>query len=481
MVKSKEIGPSKPSFRPSKATIAIAIISIIFSNIGSYYNYDIAQILNDNFTIKFKVKANDVLELYTVYYLFSFPLTILGGFMIHKFGAVTSVVLLTFIIFLGSISSLYACTSGNFAFIWIGRALDGFAAEVNDIAINTVISIWFKGRSMSMVMTLAQFSNSLSASISDFSGVRLFQYTRSIADIYTVAGFISGFSSICTLVFQFLEFKREKFLKKVGTEEGNEEKELNFTMIKSLNNMQIWGMILTASISDAVYYCFSSFTTELLTKRFRFTLLGSSNFMLLLPITSMVCAPIFGWLTVKFGRKMSLLTIAYILTCASLILLFFLPYTPTPLVAIPLAMIGIFKGVNGAFIWSGIALVTPENSVPLAFCIAELSSNLSTSLVSFIFGGVIEGEKKENFQFLILFMLIFCILGMIATIYTYIKDQSRGGILELPENGNKSIRIKMIVDYEENDRERIMEFLSVFTSKNHDTLMVQSNYIDDEK
>lgn len=469
-------------YEPSKPILYLALGVIIFSNVGTYFNYDICQILDDNFRILFQVSSKDVVQLYTVYYIFSFPLTIFGGFMISYIGAMTTVVFLSYIIFLGSISSVYAAISANFTFIWIARAADGFAAEVNDIAINTVISIWFKGKFLSLAIALGQFCNSLSATSTTFLTVRIFEKFRDIDKVYIVASFMCCFSSICTLVFQFLDLRREKVnakykkleqqrKKAYNKEHGNEDEEeeqgekISLDMFKNLNNKQIWGMIGTALFSDAVYFCFTFFTTELLTKRFFFTTKESSNYMAILPLSAMFSSPIFGAVTVKYGKKMSMLIIAYIVVISGLVSLYLMPYRKVPIVAIPFAIIGAFKGVSSSFIWSGMALVTPESSVPLAFCIAELSSNLITAGISYIFGEIIENEKKENFQILIVIMICFCCVGMITTIYTYFQDKRRGGILELPENELKAIGIKKIIDFRGNRCVDILKYLQFAEEK----------------
>lgn len=504
--------PSK--YEPSKLVLSIALVTIILSNIGSYFNYDINQILDESFRIYFNVTAKKVVQLYTLYYTFSFPLTIIGGFLISFIGPSTTVVLLTFTSFLGSISSVYATVTANFFYIYLGRAADGLAAELNDIAINTVISIWFKGKFLSLAISLAQLCNSLSSSANTFLAVRIFQKTRDIGKVYIVASFICCFSSICTLIFQFLDLKRDKVnrthkaakenspmfqaieekrrkLKETEsgsrTEENDDDDEddnheegekISLDMFKKLNNKQIWSMMATAGLSDAVYFCFTFFTTGLLTKTFELSQEKAASVMTILPISAMVTAPFFGAITVKIGKKMTMLLTAYIIVIISLVGIYLLPARDNLYITIPLFMVGAFKGVSSSFIWSGIALVTPQSSVPLAFCITELSSNLLTALISYIFGEIIGDERSESYQILVLFMVLFCLFGLIVCFWTMKEDRKRGGLLELPENELKAVGMKKIIDFRGNQIGDIMKYLN-FADSQLEQIEGQDNEVDD--
>lgn len=457
----------------------LALFLSIGSNFGTCFNYDLAQLLDENFRIKFKVNHQQVENLYTLYFVFSLPLTVLGGFIITYLGGVTTIMLFSFSIFMGSIASLYGSITSNFNYIKVGRALDGFTAEVNGIAIETVISIWFKGRFLSFAMSMLGFFNSLISSLSIFFAVKIFTKFRDISAVYIIAGFACFYASLSTIMLRVLDTKRERMeeLRKLQRkhekrkslnssllfedEEGGEHK-LSFKMFKSLNNKLIWSSIVTCLISDALYFCFTSFTTGMLRTRFGLPLAKATSFMTILPLLSACFAPFLGFLTVKIGKKMEIMMTIYICLITSITAMYFMPAKSGYLVLIPMAFLGLFCAAKNVITFSCIAIVTPQSAVPLALCVSELISNLLTMGVSYVISFLVNGDKYSNYQLLLLGMIFLIFLGLISTFLTFKADRERGGLLYLPENEKKAIGIKRIIDWDGNDKNKILEYIKGF-------------------
>lgn len=445
---------------------------------GTYFNYDLAQLLDQNFRIKFNVTHQQVENLYTLYYVFSLPLTVLGGFIITYLGAVTTTMLFSFSIFMGSIATLYGSTTSNFNFIKVGRALDGLTAEVNDIAIETVISIWFKGRFLSFAMSMLGFFNNLSSSLSTFFAVKIFTKFRDISAVYIIAGFACFYSSLSTVILRNLDTKRERMeeLRKLERkyeqrktlngsmllENGGHEHSLSLRMFKSLNNKLIWCSIITCCISDALYFCFTSFTTGMLRTRFGLPLKQATSFMTILPLLSACFGPFLGLLTVKIGKKMEILILSYFALIISIIIMYFMPIDSGFLVLIPMGILGFFNAVKNVITFSSIAIVTPQSALPLGLCVSELISNLFTMGATYVISFLVNGDKYSNYQILLLGMIFLILLGLISAFFTYKADRERGGILNLPENEEKAVGIKRIIDWDGNDKKEILEYIKGF-------------------
>lgn len=154
--------------------------------------------------------------------------------------------LLTYSMFVGSIIAVYGSLNEELTFIKIWRGIDGFCGDLNDVMINSAISYWFKGKFMSFAVSLASFMNSMGISCGTYFSIRIFERYRDLSTVYVSSGIIGFICSLCGVVFQFFDLKREKVEnknKKKRTENETDDGFLGIGMIKGLNNWLIWGMI----------------------------------------------------------------------------------------------------------------------------------------------------------------------------------------------------------------------------------------------
>jgi MFS family permease len=153
--------------KPEKWVYAAVLSCLILQNYGNYYLTDIPQELGNSFTTYFNKTPQDVEFLYSIYALFALPMTLLGGVVINAWSPRTSGLILTAMIFFSSIISWLGCIAGGetkpqkgklqgqYWLIMFGRMVYGFAAEVNEVAQNTLINKWFDGKILSIASGLA--------------------------------------------------------------------------------------------------------------------------------------------------------------------------------------------------------------------------------------------------------------------------------------------------------------------------------------
>lgn len=385
--------------------------------------------------------------------------------MIYYIGLATSIMAMTSLMFLGSISTFYSLMTKKVIFLQIGRIFDGFTCEFNEVLVVTAISYWFKGKIFSFAVSLYRFNLAVIATSSVLFTVEIFQKTRNIDIIFFIVSIIACFSSICSIIFQFLDLKRERVTKKYKIFEEKKEEKMSFGMFRLLDNLQIWSMIVVGIISTSIYFSFIPFTTEILTNRYPYTVKDSSNLIAVNYISIFFSSPIFGFLTVKFGKKIEIIIFCYIMLIFGFFVFYFLSLEKSLFVYIPFITIGLFFGILNALVWSGIALVTPERATALALCITTLGSNVMNSIFSFIFGEIVEDRRKESYRKVILIMIFFASFGLIMSIFAFFQDRKRGGLLGFGENGLRATGIKKIIDFRGNRVEDILRYLE-FTDNN---------------
>lgn len=433
-------------------------MTITTCHIGHYFRADTYQLLDINFRIKFKVGIKEVIQLYTLYYFASFPLPLFGGIIVAKFGDINVLNYAKFMLYISSMVALYAWITVDFRYIQVAMSLHGLFSEFSEMIIRSIIAVWFKGKFLGFAAGLSQFFNSCSESSADLFTFKLMQKWRGIEYVLMFCCLLCISDCLMTILFQIFQMKKENYNRGVKKNKKMKE-EFSIKMLRKMNNKQIWGMLGIVVISENIYYVLIAFTNGMLTKRFHFDSLRASNYMTILPISAVVTAPLIGILTVKIGRKLEIEIIAHLIAIFALIKLYFSPFEGDYTVGIYLSMIGVFFGAATTVNWAGLSLVVPEDAIPLAFGIAISLRNGLLSLFSYISGEIAEDEKKESFQFLILFDTIIAFFGLFFTIYTYFQDKRRGGVLSLPENSEACLGIKKIIDFRGNRREDILGFL----------------------
>lgn len=448
-------------YNPPRAILILALMTLSVCNVGMFFRMDTYQLLDTNFKIKFNIGTKESVQLYSFYFVSSFPLTLLGGFIIGKFGAVNFLNILKIILYLSSLIAIYASFKVNFSLIRVAMALQGFGTEICDATTKMIVSFWFKGRFVGFATALLQFFNSLGESSGDLFTYKLLQKFRDIDLVFVFCSCLSFFDCLMTVIFQIFEIKRVNYNASVKEKDGNEEEntELKLKTFKQLNNKQIWSIVILTFLSENLYFNLISFTNEMLLIRFKFTSLQASNYMPLLPISACIAAFLSGILTVRNGKKIRVILSAHLMVILAYVGLYISPYEGDYNVGIYLSMIGAFFGIVTTMNWGSLALVIPSSAVPLGFGLTIFFRNASAAIFSYISGEIAEDEKKESFQLLILLLLFWAILSLSVAIFAFFQDQRRGGILSRPESSEISLGIKKIIDYRGNKRQDILDFL----------------------
>jgi sugar phosphate permease len=161
-------------------------------------------------------------------------------------------------------------------------------------------------------------------------------------EVYSIVGFTCIFSLFLLVIFSFFDIRygRPDNTNGAGSQIASHGEKIDCKSFKYLNSKIIWYNIVNTWFSQHVYYAFSTWITNLLTKRFQFALTDSTFYQALVPISVMIGIPFWSAIAVKKGKKMTLMLGAYFLAILCFITIYLMPAERDPLVSIPLFLIG---------------------------------------------------------------------------------------------------------------------------------------------
>lgn len=435
----------------SQGSIIIVLICLIFSNFGAHCSFDTHQLLEDYFLIYFNIEGKRVVDMYTIFNAFAVPTGLITGFIIAWISPLLTCLLFCLLVLLSAIVSAYGVMTKKFIFMIVGKAMCGFGAEANEIAQYTLISIWFQGRFLSIASGLGQFVNNIAITISMLYTSKIFEHSRDMLTVYTLVGICCAWSVFLLAIFSYFDLKYGKpsTVQKGGSSIKHEGEKIDCKSWKFLNSKLVWYCIVTPWFSQQVYYSFSSWLTNLLTKRFQFELVDSTIYQALIPISVMMGIPFWSYIAVKKGKKQSLMIYGYIVVVFSFLGMWLMPERQTIIVGVPLFCIGQFLAIQSSCTWSSVCLASQASGTPLALGLVQFGSALVGAILNFAFSFVFKEQKAANFNTALLIMVVYSMIGCGISILSYHEDARTGGMLELPENSYKAILLKQMIDKNE--------------------------------
>jgi MFS family permease len=177
-----------------------------------------------------------------------------------------------------------------------------------------------------------------------------------------------------------------------------------------------WGLPLTADTEGGFFY--QVFYNIL----HMFTTAGGTTTIII--FASMVCAPIFGQVVDRIGRRASMMVVGSLLMVPAFLLLAFTMLPP----AIPMIMLGAAFVLVPAAMWPSIPLIVEKNRVGTAFGLTTTIQNFGLALFPWANGYLRDLTSDYTAS-----MVMFSVLGIFGLFFALAlrrADHTAGGILE---------------------------------------------------
>ena len=462
----QNLGQKVPKTIPALGNLAL-LVSIIVSNVGFWCTIDFPQNLADPLMSALHITTKQIGFLNGLYSMVNLVAAPIGGVVITKLGIPNSLLLFSFLIFIGSFGGFLGVSLRSFNTLVVGRIIFAIGGESYVIAQAAACEKWYSGKMLSVVFGLVLTSGLASASLSNFMNPVLLVLTRSVETPFFCYTCVSAFAFGMSSLFVWLDWKYEHILRAEKLEEeaydeDGEKKsalaEISEQEVKEGLESQseykfelrdllklggtFWCSCLIYSIVANCYYQFSFIITNTAVHRYNYTYLKAKNFLSLIQMLSIILMPINSIIIFKFGKKFKMILFAVVMMLLAYITLLNLPAQPTLLFELSMYFLALFYSIYQSTIWSCLTISLPEGAVSIGLGISSVFQAVPMSSLPLFFGAVIKDQKKSQYQ-QVLWMLTMLTAASILLMFLSIwVDAKNDGILDFPENSNEAKRAK---------------------------------------
>lgn len=383
---------------------------------------------------------------YSIFNIFLLML-FFGGIILDRFGIILTGLLATGSMLAGALVNYYAITHISplhyvdldftlFGLIpqhiklqvlvaAMGFGLFGVGCDITGITISKIVTKWFKGHELASAMGIQVALCRLgTASAISFSPIIALNFGISALLIVGCAVLLVGF--ILFLLYCRMDRRFDKKARALSTEtnaqnslaadSGSASNRFTFSdFMKVLCNPGFWMIALVCVFFYSSIRPFMKFATDLLIQKYSVNSVTAGWIVSLLPYGSIILTPLFGNIFDKIGHGAMLMLAGCALTTACHVCLA-LPFANSTWIATAVMMVLVvaFSLVPSA-LWPSIPKIVPLKELGTAYSLIYYIQNIGLLLTPIYIGDVIDRHARGNTVDYTVPMVIFAMLGMLAT------------------------------------------------------------------
>jgi len=397
---------------------------------GNYYIYDSINPLERIFLDQLHFSATMFGSLNSSYSIAAVVTLLFGGYLVDRLGISKSLFLFSALCLVGAILTAFR---GNFHTMIAGRALLGFGAESQIVAVTTSLARWFKGKELSFAfginLTIARLASIAADNSPTWAKFAFFPNGINAAPSWhrplVLAAVVGSTAVIGAVVYWALESYAEG---RYHLGKSGEPDKLSFAQGLKFNASYWYVVALCVTFYSGIFP-FRSFATDLYTSRilsqmhlaafstatFASAHRVASSLNSLLPLSAMIATPLFGLLADKVGRRATFMVAGSFLMMPVYLMF---AYSNVPLI-VPVVMLGIAFSLIPAMMWPSVAYIVDEHRLGTAYALMGLIQQVGFAIFNFTVGKAndMNHAGPDNFHGYGMGMWMFSILGFLALFF----------------------------------------------------------------
>ena len=416
--------------QPSQLYRWLVLIFVSLAMFGNYYIYDSINPLERIFLEQLGFSASMFGRLNSSYSIAAVVTLLFGGYLVDRLGIRKSLFLFSALCLIGAILT---ALRGNFYTMIAGRALLGFGAESQIVAVTTSLARWFKGKELSFAfginLTIARLASIAADNSPTWAKFAFFPNGVNAAPSWhrplVLAVVVGSTTVIGAAVYWALESYAEGHyhLGKSG-----EPDKLSFAEGLKFNRSYWYVAAICVTFYSGIFpfrtFAIDLFTSKILSQMGASTnsiasfasaqqLAGSLNSIL--PASAMIATPLFGLLADKVGKRASFMVAGSFLMMPVYLMIV---YTNVPLI-VPVAMLGVAFSLVPAMMWPSVAYIVSEHRLGTAYALMGLVQQVGFAIFNYAVGlaNEIHHAGPDNFQGYKMGMWLFSVLGFLALFF----------------------------------------------------------------
>ena len=390
---------------------------------GSYYLYDALGMVADLVQRDHHIGEVHYGFLSGAYSMAGALALLTCGQLIDRMGTKRSILLFGAI---STLAGIITAIAPSFGILLLGRFLLGLGGEPMSVAINTVLSRYWKGRALSFAFGVSLTFSRLGTVAADRSP----QWAHSVYGSgaarapLVLAALFGGTCLIGGLINYLVERRAERryALPAAGTTD-----KLSFAQVRGFDR-SYWLLTGVCLAFYAALFPFQSFAAKLLIEGHGIGRDEAGVLLSYLPTSAMVAAPLFGILVDRVGHRALLLLLGLLLV----IPVFPLLAVPSQAPYVPIILLCVSFSLIPAVLWPSVTYLVDEHRLGTAYALLTLLQQLAVWAISAILGwsndlAKASAQHPSGYALGMWLLAALCGLGLLCGLFLFQRERGTHG------------------------------------------------------
>ncbi|KAI9497255.1 major facilitator superfamily domain-containing protein [Zychaea mexicana] len=348
-------------------------------------------------------------------------LPVIGGIFVDAFGTVPGSIITTVLITSGNTLVAISTSSASLPTMIIGRILYGIGSGTVVIVQETILSQWFKGRSLAAVMALLLTVSRLASFLAQATVVPIANWTGWYGYGFWFSAFLCMVSFLFNLVY--IGLLRTVNLPTNGCQRRVKaiERKKSFRWHKLMYlPHSFWLIAAMEFLLGGSWGCFLHINSEFVKIRFGYNNARAAATASTAQILPVILMPFLGVCLDKYGKRTWMMIGSGVCMLVSLLLLDFT--TIPPVVGMLIFSISLSLGPVGLV--SSVPIILPLSLVGTGMGLIKSGTNIGSTLFDITTGLLQDADPNKGYKSVVLFFIAIAALAIVAGVILCILDYS---------------------------------------------------------
>ncbi len=333
-------------------------------------------------------------------------------------------------------SSFWTSYTPELKMMLLGRLFFGLGAETSIVVVSKALVKWFKGKNLALAFGLKVGFGRLGTFLALRYSPRLSEGGAELSTAIWVAAMFVSLGLLIFMLYMILDAKKDKVDEVKFTGEVSEKNKFRMSDIGRLfsNPSYVYIALLCVTFYSAVFP-FMAYAPDFLLHRYGMSETESGDYTSLIPISTALFTPLFGFLIDRYGKGASAMLLGSVLLS---FVHFSFAFTSLP-PSVLLVVLGIVFSLVPAALWPTMVRLVPEKVIGTAYGMTYSIQNWGLFAFPLLAGYILDRVNPSdatvlNYTHVLIMFGCLGIVGIFFSLMLRRYDRKTGAGLDKPLN-----------------------------------------------